>query len=95
MPRTNPLHVNLERHCMGRKKENKELCIANSRNVEEYATRFAPGHWSFLGPRSETKWHGTHEPNGEMDNVAEIVMINFCDSGHPVFEDPVLSKEEI
>ena len=44
-------------------------------------------HWSFLGPGSETKWYGTHtyKPNGEWDNVAEIMMINFCESGHPVF----------
>ena len=76
-------------------KGNKELCIAISLNAAGYATRFAPGHWSFLGPRSETKWNGTQKPNGEMDNVAEIVMINFCDSGHLVFEDPMLSKEEI
>ena len=70
-----------------REKGNKELCIANSLNVAEYARRFAPGHWSFLGPGSETKWYGTHtyKPNGERDNVAEIMMINFCESGHPVF----------
>ena len=71
----------------GEKNGNKELCTANSVNVAEYARRFAPGHRSFLGPRSETKWYGTHtcKPNGEWDNVAEIMMINFCESGHPVF----------
>ena len=64
---------------------NKELCIASSLNVAEYASRVAPGHWSFLGPGSETKWNETHtyKPNGEWDN--EIMMINFCESGHPVF----------
>ena len=70
-----------------REKGNKVLCIANSLNVAEYARRSAPGHWLFLGPRSEMKWCGTHtcKPNGEWDNVAEIMMINFCESGHPVF----------
>ena len=68
-------------------KENKELCIASSLNVAEYARGFAHGRWSFLGPGSETKWYGTHtyKPNGEWDNVAQIMMINFCESGHPVF----------
>ena len=49
--------------------------------------KFAPGHWSFLRPGSEKKWYGTHvhKPNGEWDEVAEITMINFSESGHPVF----------
>ena len=70
-----------------REKGNKEMCIANSLNVAEYARRFAHGHWSFLGPGSEKKWCGTHtyKPNGEWDPVAEDMMINFSDSGHPVF----------
>ena len=52
----------------------------------DHARNFAPGHWSFLGPGSEIKWHGTHEnkPNGEWCEVAEIMMINFSESGHPV-----------
>ena len=36
-------------------KGEKELCIANSKTVAEYATRFAHGHWSFLGLGSEKK----------------------------------------
>ena len=38
-------------------KGNDDLCVANSLNVAEYARRFAPGHWSFLGPGSKTKWY--------------------------------------
>ena len=36
------------------------------------------GHWSFLGPGSEKKWHGTHtyKPNGKWDRVAEDMMLN-------------------
>ena len=51
-------------------KGNKELCIANFLNAAEYARRFAPGHSSFLGSGSETKWYGTHtyNPKGEWDN---------------------------
>ena len=33
------------------------------------------------------RWYGTHTytPNGEWDRVAEDMMLNFCESGHPVF----------
>ena len=67
-----------------REKGNEELCIANSKTV---AGRFAHGHWSFLGLGSEKKWYGTHtyKPNGERHHVAEDSMINFSESGHPVF----------
>ena len=71
----------------GEKKGNEELCIANSKIVTEYAKRFAHGHWSFLGPGSEKKWCGTHmyKPNGEWDPVAEDMMLNFSESGNPIF----------
>ena len=50
-------------------------------------TRFSPGRWSFLGPGSEKKWYSTHvdRPQGEWDRVAELMMITFSESGHPVF----------
>ena len=68
-------------------KGNRETCVANSLLVAENARKFAQGHWSFLGPGSEKKWCGTHvfKPNGEWDDVAAILMINFSESGHPVF----------
>ena len=45
------------------------------------------GHWSCLGPGSEKKWYGTHEckPDGQWDEVAENMMINFAESGHLFF----------
>ena len=48
---------------------------------------FSPGKWSFLGPGSENKWYSTHEykPQGEWDRVAELMMMEFSESGHPVF----------
>ena len=79
-------------------KENNEVCIANPRTAAGYARRFANGHWSFLGPGSETKWYGTHtyKPNEEWDNVAEIMMINLCESGHPVFRgSSALEREDL
>ena len=52
-----------------------------------YARRFSPGRWSFLGPGSEKKWCSTREsePEGKWDRVAELMMIKFGESGHPVF----------
>ena len=38
---------------------NERVCLANSTLVAECAKKFSVGHWSFLGPRSETKWNAT------------------------------------
>ena len=46
--------------CQWREKGNEEWCIVNSQIVAECARKFAHGHWSFLGPRSEKEWYGTH-----------------------------------
>ena len=52
-----------------------------------FAETFPAGHWSFLGPGSETKWHFTYNdrPGGEWDRVAELMMIKSGESGQPVF----------
>ena len=52
-----------------------------------FAKRFPTGHWSFLGPGSEKKLYSTYNerPRGEWDRVAELMMIKFRESGHPVF----------
>ena len=52
-----------------------------------FAKRFPAGHWSFLGLGSETKWYSTDKdrPGGKWDRVAELMMIKFGESGHPVF----------
>ena len=51
------------------------------------AKRFSPARWSFLGPGSEKKWYSTHDhrPRGEWDRVAELMMVKFGESEHPVF----------
>ena len=40
-----------------------------------------------MGPGSEKKWHSTLEckPQGEWDRVAELTMLEFGESKHPVF----------
>ena len=52
-----------------------------------FAKRFLAGRWSFLGPGSETKvvFHTERRPGGKWDRVAELMMITFGQSGHPVF----------
>ena len=50
--------------------------------------RFSPGRWSFLGPGSEKKWYSNLEckPQGEWDRVAELMMLKFGESKHPVLK---------
>ena len=58
-----------------------------SMSVAAYAKKFPPGCWSFLGPGCEKKWYGTNvsKSNGEWNKTAEVMMLNFAESGHPVF----------
>ena len=60
---------------------------SNANLISICPRRFPPGRWSFLGPGSEKKWYSTHEskPQGEWARVAELMMIKFSESGHPVF----------
>ena len=65
----------------------KTECIVNSTLVSLFAQRFPTRRWSFLGPGSETKWYSTDKerPGGKWYRVAELMMIKFGESGHPVF----------
>ena len=70
-----------------RSKDSEQECDANANLVSIYARRCSPRRWSFLGPGSEKKWYSTHRsrPQGDWDKVAELMMIKFGESGHPVF----------
>ena len=49
-----------------RSEDNGKECIANSTLVSLFTKRFPAGHWSFLGPGSETEWYSTdNERQGE------------------------------
>ena len=79
-------------------KDNEQECELSPKLVSIYARRFSPGRWSFLGPGSEKKWYSTHEskPQGECDRVAELMIIKFSESGHPVFRSTSpLSRETL
>ena len=68
-------------------KDNKKECESNAQLVFLFARRFGAGQWSFLGPGSEKKWSSISEdsPQGEWDKMAEKMMLELAESGHPVF----------
>ena len=68
------------------RKGNKEECLANARVVKVLAKKFGIGQWSFIGPGSEKKWYsGENSPQGAWDNIAEQMLLEFAESGHPTF----------
>ena len=68
-------------------KDNEKECLANARLVSLYARRFGKGQWSFIGPGSEKKWCSMKEdsPQGIWDNLADKMLIEFAESGCPIF----------
>ena len=69
------------------RKDNKDECLANAGVVKVFARRFGIGQWSFIGPGSEKKWYSTEEnsPQGVWDHIAEEMLLEFAESGHPTF----------
>ena len=69
-------------------KDNAAECIANSTLVSISSQKDFQqdvGHSS--DPDQKQKWYSTYidSPRGERDKVAELIMIKFGESGHPVF----------
>ena len=63
-----------------------EECLANANVVKVLARRFGVGHWSFIGRGSEKKWYSAeNSPQGAWDNIAEEMLLEFAESGHPIF----------
>ena len=69
------------------RKGNKEECLANARVVKVLAKKFGIGQWSFIGPGSEKKWYSGEEnsPQGAWNHVADEMLLEFAESGHPTF----------
>ena len=65
----------------------EQECLANTRLVSLYARKFGKGQWSFIGPGSEKKWYSVKEdsPQGIWDKLAEKMLIEFEESGCPIF----------
>ena len=72
---------------LGEKKDNEEECLANAKVVSIYAKKLGIGQWSFIGPGSEKKWYSLEEnsPQGIWDHVAEKMLVEFAESGCPIF----------
>ena len=68
-------------------KDNKVEYESNANLVSLYARRCGAGQWSFLGLGSEKKWYSISEdsPQGEWDKMAELMMLKYAESTHPVF----------
>ena len=68
------------------RKVNKDECLANAETVKVLARRFGIGQWSFIGPGSEKKWYSSeNSPQGALDDIAEQMLLEFAESGHPTF----------
>ena len=65
----------------------KKECESNAQLVSQNAKRCGTGQLSFLGPGSEKKWYSisADSPQSEWDKMAEKMMSEFGESGHPVF----------
>ena len=68
-------------------KDNEKQCLANATLVSLYAKRCGKGQWSLTGPGSEKKWYCLSEdcPQGEWTNMAERMLLEFAESGCPIF----------
>ena len=69
------------------RKGNKDECLANAGVVKVLGRRFGTGQWSFIGPGSEKKWYSGEEnsPQGIWDQIADEMLLEFAESGHPIF----------
>ena len=69
------------------KKDNEEECLANAKVVSIFAKKFGIGQWSFIGPGSEKKWYSMEEnsPQGIWGHIAEKMLVEFDESGCPIF----------
>ena len=66
--------------------DNKDECLKNANIVKTFAGRLGIGQWSFIGPGSEKKWYSSeNSPQGAWDNIAEQMLLEIAESGHPIF----------
>ena len=66
--------------------DNKDECLKNADYVKTFARSLGIGQWSFIGPGSEKKWYSSeNSPQGTWDNIAEQMLLEFAESGYPIF----------
>ena len=70
-----------------RSRDNEKERLLNAKLVSLNAKRFGKGQLSFIGPGSEKKWYCISEdsPQGEWDNMAARMLVDFAESGCPIF----------
>ena len=79
-------------------KDNEEEGLAHAKVVSLYVRKFGTGQWSFIGPGSKKKWYSMKKdsPQGIWDNIAEKMLLEFADSGCPIFRAATpLSREQL
>ena len=66
-------------------KDNERECLADAEVVPIYAKKFGTGQC--LGPGSAKKWYSMEEnsPRGIWDHIAEKMLVEFAESGCPIF----------
>ena len=68
------------------RRDNKDECLRKAESVKVCARRYGIGQWSFIGPGSEKKWYSSeNSPQGAWNNIAEQMLLEFAESGHPIF----------
>ena len=64
--------------------------ISNAEEVRNYAMKYLQGHWTFLGPGSDEKWHGdSHDQKRQWNCTANKMVQQFKETGHPVFKSTI------
>ena len=84
--RKNHIYVDVQWYFLWIKRQRKGY-LANAKLLSLYARRFGKWQWSFTGPGSEKKWYCISEecPLGVWDNIAERMLVEFAESGCPIF----------
>ena len=79
------------------RKGDKDECLKNANFVKTFAGRFGIGQWSFTGRSSDKKWYSSeNSPQGAWDNIADEMLLEFAESGHPIFRATTpLSKGQL
>ena len=62
-------------------KTDDENCVSNAEKVQNYAKRFSPGHWTFLGPGSEERYGDSPPQKGQWDHTANKMIQKFKEAG--------------
>ena len=69
-------------------KDNGKECLANAKIFFSACKKdFGKGQWSLIGSGSEKKWYcnSEHSPQGVWDSMAERMLLEFAESGCPIF----------